>query len=279
MTTTTTNFDTYRQRLADAAERASPDRETEARILAGELRAAHKRASGLRDTAAAGLHYHHGWTFTALCVAIHGRPNKVTLVRKAVEEAPRPARRSKVRAEEAFQDAQRDVKELWTLYKQAKALESQPTGDGSASEVALDLPAGPQARAVAATDQLKVVAAELKAEVQARNRAAAALVVHAGWAKRSAAALARAAVRDLYPHEKTAPKSDADPQLVAEKAEAVRRLTSRRVALIQARDEAIREFTTRDGEPSVDGRMRPADVARLVGLTDERVVQIRDAGR
>lgn len=277
--TTSTNFDDYRRRLAAAAGRASPDRETEARMLVGELRAAHKRAIALRDKAAAGLHYHHGWTVTSLCVAIHGRPNKVTAVREAIESAPRPPRLSKRRAEEAFQEAQRDVKELWALYKQAKALGTESSTDGAGSELELDLPSDPRARAVAAAEQLEALAVELKADVEARNRAAAALTVYAGWPKRSAAALARAAVRDLYPHEKAASKSEADPRLVAEKAEAVRRRTTLKAALVRARDEAIRELTAENGESEPPGgRMRPADVARLVNLTDERIVQIRGAG-
>ncbi|MEU7802604.1 hypothetical protein AB0B10_25430 [Micromonospora arborensis] len=102
----------------------------------------------------------------------------------------------------------------------------------------------------------------------ARNRAAAALITQAGWSKRQAADLAGAAVRDIYPHEKTAPKSEADPALVARLAAQARQLTAMRVALTGARDEAIRELSESLG---------PAEIARLARRSDERVVQIRDA--
>lgn len=267
MATTTTRFDTYRGRLTQAAERASPDQATHALILAGELRAAHKQAIAERDARAAALHYHHGWTFTALCVAMHGRPNKVAAVRTAVEKT-RPARRlSKSRAEESFRQAQQDVQELWTLYKEAKELEKRANDGGPGPDVVLDLPGDAPQRAVAAAEQLYAVDAEYRAAVELRNRAAAALIVHANWPKRSAAALAKAAVRDLYPHEKTAPKPEADPQLVAERAEEARRLAERKAALVRARDQTIRALSK---------SMGPAEIARLVKLTDERVVQIRD---
>ncbi|XTZ13891.1 hypothetical protein ACQSSU_20555 [Micromonospora echinospora] len=265
--TTTTTIDTYRSRLAGAAERAGPERSTTAAILAGELRAAHGRASDERDRAAAALHYHHGWTVTRLCTEIHGRPNKVAAVRKAVEEAGRPRRTSAARAEEAFRAAQSEVQELWTLYKEAKALADQP-GTAAEPEVTVDLPNDPAERITQAAEQLATLGASYSDVVERRNRAAAALVVHAGWAKRQAAGIAGAAVRDIYRHEKTAPAEEADPELVARLAAEARQLGALRSALTRARDEAIRVLAETVG---------PAEIARLARITDERVVQIRDA--
>lgn len=261
-----TTIETYRQRLTEAAERAGPDKATAAQILAGELRAAHRQAIKDRDRAAAGLHYHHGWTFTALCTAIHGRPNKVAAVRKAVELAGKPPRQAAAKAEDTFRHAQGDVEQLWALYKEAKALEEAANGVGEA-DVTLDLPADPKARAKAAAEQLRKISDEYRRTVEARNRGAAALTVHAGWANRSAANLAGMAVRDVYPHQDTAKKAEADPDRVAELAAKTRQLQARRKALTAARDDAIR---------ALSATMGPAEIARLVGVTDERVVQVRD---
>ncbi|MEU3455613.1 hypothetical protein ABZ671_18730 [Micromonospora sp. NPDC006766] len=268
---TTEPVDTYRNRLAEAAERAGPDRPTAGKILAGELRAAHRRALAERNRWGAALHFHHGWTWTQLCTEIHGRPNKVAQVREAVEGVTPPRRVSKARAEETFKAAQGDVKELWALYKQASALAAEEaTGaDVADTDVVLDLPDASIARLEAAAEQLRTVSDEHADAMEARNRAAAALTVHAGWSNRQAATLAGAAVRDVYPHQAGAQKAEADPELVADRAGEVRRLAARRTALTRARDEAIRELSA--------GGMGPADLARLARITDERVVQIRDA--
>ncbi|MCZ7423709.1 hypothetical protein O7605_29800 [Verrucosispora sp. WMMA2121] len=258
-------IEAYARRLAAAGgERAGP---TQAKMLAGELRAAHGRARTVRDSAAAALHYHHGWTFTQLCTVIHGRPNKVAAVREAVEKAARTRRTSAARAEEALLLAQHDVRELWALYKRAKALEAAATDDGAGPDVILDLPSEPRALISTAAAQLRDVSCQHADIVQRRNRAAAALTVHAGWSKRQAAGLAGAAVRDLYPQERTAVRGEAEPHLVAGLAEEARQLDAWRAALIQARDGAIRELSATVG---------PAELARLAQVSDERVVQIRD---
>lgn len=261
-----TTIDTYRKRLK-AAERAGPDKGTAARILAGELRAAHRQAIQARDRAAAGLHYHHGWTFTALCTAIHGRPNKVAAVRKAVELAGKPPRQAAAKSEDAFRHAQGDVEQLWALYKDAKALEEAANG-GAEQDVTLNLPADPRKRAAAAAEQLLGVSGEYKDTVEERNRGAAALAVHQGWAKRNAAQLAGMAVRDLYPYEGTATRAEADPDRVAQLAAKVRQLAARKKALTAARDDALRTLAGQG--------VGPSELARLVGRTDERMVQIRD---
>lgn len=262
-----TTIETFRKRLNEAAGRAGPDKTRAARILAGELRAAHKQAIQARDKAAAVLHYHHGWSFTRLCTEMHGRPNKVAAVRMAVELVGKPARQSGVKAEAGFRAAQGDVAQLWALYKQAKAMEE--ANGGGEPDVRLNLPKDPKARAQAAAEQWRDVDTELTKTVEARNRGAAALVVHLKWAKRQAAALAGMAVRDLYPHEATAKKADADPDQVAELGAKTRQLQARRKALTAARDEAIRELSA---------TMGPSEIARLVGRTDERIVQVRQAG-
>ncbi|MBC9000473.1 hypothetical protein [Micromonospora aurantiaca (nom. illeg.)] len=260
---------TYRARLAEAAERAGPDRAITGRILAGELRAEHRKALGVRDRHAAALHFHHGWSWTQLCTEIHGRPNKVAQVREAIEKVTPPRRVSAGRAEEAFKIAQVDVRELWALYKQARALANEPAVAASPdADVVLDLPDVPIARLEAAAGQLETTNRAYADAVEARNRAAAALTKHAGWSNRQAAQLAGAAVRDIYPHQASAPRSEADPELVAERAGEVRRLAALRAALTRARDGAIRELSA---------SMGPAELARLARLTDERVVQIRDA--
>ncbi|GHJ52876.1 hypothetical protein Nm8I071_21830 [Nonomuraea sp. TT08I-71] len=262
------NTDTYRSRLAEAADRVGLERATAGRILAGELRAEHRRTLADRDRAAAALHFHHGWTFTQLCTEIHGRPNKVAQVRAAVEKTTPPRRASKARAEETFRAAQGESRELWALYKQAQTLRDEALTAAPAPEVVLDLPGAPIARLQVAAAQLDTATREHASAIEARNRAAAALTQHAGWSNRQAAELAGAAVRDIYRHQASAPKSEADPELVAKLAAEVRRLAALRTALTRARDEAIRELSA---------SMGPAELARLAGVTDERVVQIRDA--
>ncbi|MFC0504848.1 hypothetical protein [Micromonospora costi] len=54
---------------------------------------------------------------------------------------------------------------------------------------------------------------------------------------------------------------------MARLAAEARELAARRSALVRARDEAIRDLSA---------SMGPAELARLAGVTDERVVQVRD---
>ncbi|MDG4793472.1 hypothetical protein [Micromonospora sp. WMMD1082] len=263
----TIEIEAYARRLTTASGApAGPIRTTQARMLAGELRAAHRRALAVRDTAAAGLHSHHAWTLTQLCISIYGRPSKVAAVRKAVENAARPRRQPEANAEEALLLAQHDVRELWALYKQAKELEKTSYCEAK-PEIALDLPDEPSALIAAAAAQIRELASRHADLVQRRNRAAAALTVHAGWTKRQAARLAGAAVRDLYPHERKTTKEEANPKLVANLAGEARHLDARRTALIRARDTTIRKLPASTG---------PAELARLARLSDERVIQIRD---
>jgi hypothetical protein len=266
-----TTLATYKQRLNEAAERAGPEQGTTIKVLAGELRAAHRDAIRERDTAAASLHRDHGWTYTKLCIEIHGRPSKVAAVRAGVEAVAGAPKLTAEAAETAFRAAQERVEGLWGLYKQAKELEknagaSQLTVADAAAE--LQLPADPHERVKAAMAQLETVNAEYDTTIEMRNRGAAALIDHAGWSKRQAAQLAGVYVGRLYDYEGTTQKTEADPDRVVELAAKTRRLDALKKALMVARDSAIRELAR---------TTRPADLAREYDLSDERIVQIRDA--
>lgn len=262
-------IETYRGRLAAAAERDGPDRAAVAAVLAGELRAAHAVALAQRDAAAASLYQHHGWTLSRICTEIHGRPSKVAFVRAAVDAAGRQRRRKEDVTAGEFATATAETGELWDLYKEANKLVEATSAAAAAEPVdpgELNLPTDPMERAKAAAAMLGEVLTELDQVTTHRNRGAAALVVHAGWKKRNAANVAGMAVRDIYPLETSVRPEEADPAALVRDAAEVRRLTARRRAVIAARDAAIRDL---------NGKIGPVELGKLIDRTDERVTQIR----
>jgi hypothetical protein len=271
---TTRNVESYERRLNEAAERAGPEKGTLAKVLAGELRAEHRIAIRERDAAAAVLHRQHGWTFTRLCIAINGRPNKVAAVRAGVEAVTEPLPTlSAEEAEAALTAAQADVAKLWELYKRAKEIGQAAGGLPETVEEAaaeLQLPEDPKDRALAASEQLAAVTAEYHQTVADRNRGAAALIEHADWSKRNAAQLAGAYVGHLYDYIGHTDKAEADPDRVAELAGKTRSLEAQKKALTSARDTAIREMSR---------SMGPSEIARELSMLDERIVQIRGAAK